>query len=90
MIRTMYVQVYSAHEYTESNAKFAAHVNPNNKALKQREQQVHELRSKVGGLRSQPTLTRLVAYTFRQCLGSRVSTFASPCSLGTCTELKFD
>lgn len=41
------VQVYSAHEYTESNAKFAVTVNPQNQLLKQRQQQVKELRAKV-------------------------------------------
>ena len=40
-------QVYCAHEYTAANAKFAVHVNPNNAALKQRQQEVKALRDKV-------------------------------------------
>lgn len=43
-------QVYCAHEYTESNAKFAVSVNPQNELLKRRQQQVKELRLKVGPL----------------------------------------
>ena len=41
-------QVYCAHEYTESNAKFTVFANPGNALLKQRQQQVQELRRKVG------------------------------------------
>jgi hydroxyacylglutathione hydrolase len=37
--------VYCAHEYTQANAKWARAVNPNNEALKQRQQKVAELRS---------------------------------------------
>ncbi len=40
-------QVYCAHEYTAANAKFATHVNPNNAALKQRQQEVTALRKTV-------------------------------------------
>ena len=42
------VKVYCAHEYTESNAKFAVHIDPDNQALKDRFDEVLELRSKVG------------------------------------------
>ncbi|MET0181572.1 MAG: hydroxyacylglutathione hydrolase [Caulobacterales bacterium] len=36
--------LYCAHEYTQSNAKFALHVDPNNEALKARAAKVIELR----------------------------------------------
>ena len=51
--------MYSAHEYTESNAKFAVFVNPHNEALKQRQQQVQDLRLKVGAIRGYPIFSRL-------------------------------
>ena len=38
----------SAHEYTQSNAKWAVAVDPNNKKLQQRKEQIDSLRSKVG------------------------------------------
>lgn len=38
----------SAHEYTQSNAKWAVTVDPNNKKLQQRKEQIDGLRSKVG------------------------------------------
>ena len=38
----------SAHEYTQSNAKWAVTVDPNNKKLQQRKEQIDSLRSKVG------------------------------------------
>ena len=38
----------SAHEYTQSNAKWAVTVDPNNEKLQQRKQQIDSLRSKVG------------------------------------------
>lgn len=37
--------VYTAHEYTQTNANFAVHVNPGNAALKERAAEVAELRS---------------------------------------------
>jgi hydroxyacylglutathione hydrolase len=39
--------VYTAHEYTLANAKFALSINPNNSSLKDRAAEVAELRSKV-------------------------------------------
>ena len=41
------VKVYCAHEYTLSNAKFATHIDPENKALQQKTAEVEEARSKV-------------------------------------------
>lgn len=38
-------QVYCAHEYTESNLRFAVSVDPNNAALRKREAEVRALRS---------------------------------------------
>lgn len=38
--------VYCGHEYTQSNAQFALHVDPENTALLTRAQQVHTLRQK--------------------------------------------
>ena len=38
----------SAHEYTQSNAKWAVTVDPNNKKLQQRKELIDSLRSKVG------------------------------------------
>eukprot|EP00890_Picochlorum_soloecismus_P001190 jgi/Picsp_1/2071/NSC_05536-R1_glyoxalase ii len=40
------VKVYCAHEYTLSNAKFASHIDPENKALQQKTAEVEEARSK--------------------------------------------
>lgn len=40
-------QVYCAHEYTQSNARFAVHVDPDNKALQARKQQIDDARSRV-------------------------------------------
>jgi hydroxyacylglutathione hydrolase len=40
--------VYCAHEYTQSNARFAVTVDPNNAALQQRKQAIDEARKKVG------------------------------------------
>jgi hypothetical protein len=40
-------QVYCAHEYTAANAKFAVHVNPNNAALRERQEEVKALRDRV-------------------------------------------
>lgn len=40
-------QVYCAHEYTLSNAKFAAHVDPGNGVLAERKREVERLRSLV-------------------------------------------
>lgn len=39
--------VYCAHEYTQSNAKFALSVDPDNRQLQQRKQEIDELRSKA-------------------------------------------
>jgi hydroxyacylglutathione hydrolase len=41
--------VYCAHEYTQSNARFAVTVDPNNQALAARKQAIDEARQKVGG-----------------------------------------
>ena len=38
----------SAHEYTQSNAKWAVTVDPDNKKLQQRKEQIDKSRSKVG------------------------------------------
>eukprot|EP00879_Flechtneria_rotunda_P008648 GHRR01009061.1.p1 GENE.GHRR01009061.1~~GHRR01009061.1.p1 ORF type:complete len:274 (+),score=71.20 GHRR01009061.1:251-1072(+) len=43
--------VYCAHEYTQSNAKFAVHIDPNNQALQQRKKKIDEFRS-----RGEPTV----------------------------------
>jgi hydroxyacylglutathione hydrolase len=40
--------VYCAHEYTQSNARFAVHIDPNNQALAARKAAIDEARSKVG------------------------------------------
>jgi hydroxyacylglutathione hydrolase len=40
--------VYCAHEYTQSNARFAVHIDPNNQALAARKVAIDEARSKVG------------------------------------------
>lgn len=37
--------IYCGHEYTESNAAFALHVEPNNASLQKRVTEIHELRS---------------------------------------------
>lgn len=39
-------RIYCAHEYTESNLRFALHVDPENETLQQRSHQVHEQRLK--------------------------------------------
>lgn len=39
-------RVYCAHEYTQSNARFAAHVDPGNKALAARKSHIDALRAK--------------------------------------------
>lgn len=41
-------RVYCAHEYTQSNAKFAVSIDPNNQALQKRKAEVDDLRSRVG------------------------------------------
>jgi glyoxylase-like metal-dependent hydrolase (beta-lactamase superfamily II) len=40
--------VYCAHEYTQSNARFAVTVDPNNEALQRRKVAIDEAREKVG------------------------------------------
>lgn len=40
-------RVFCAHEYTASNAKFAAHVDPDNQAMAERKQEIDQMRSKV-------------------------------------------
>ena len=40
-------RVFCAHEYTASNAKFAAHVDPDNPAMQQRKQEIDHMRSQV-------------------------------------------
>jgi len=40
-------RVYCAHEYTEENIRFAVTVDPNNEALRKREEQVTKLRSQM-------------------------------------------
>lgn len=40
-------RVYCAHEYTQSNAKFAVTIDPDNAELQQRVQRVNEMRSQV-------------------------------------------
>lgn len=39
--------VYCAHEYTQSNARFAVSVDPNNTALQERKKRIDDARSKV-------------------------------------------
>lgn len=39
--------VYCAHEYTQSNARFAVHTDPNNAALQKRKQAIDQARSRV-------------------------------------------
>ena len=41
-------KVFCAHEYTQSNAKFALSVDPDNQALQKRASLINDLRSKVG------------------------------------------
>ena len=40
-------RVFCAHEYTQSNAKFALHTNPKSQAMQERKQEIDEMRSKV-------------------------------------------
>jgi hydroxyacylglutathione hydrolase len=40
------VRVYCGHEYTESNLRFAAHVEPDNAAVKQKLARVREIRAR--------------------------------------------
>lgn len=40
-------RVFCAHEYTQSNAKFALAANPGNAAVQQRKQQIDEMRAQV-------------------------------------------
>lgn len=47
-------KVYCAHEYTQSNARFAVTVDPSNERLRSRKEQIDELRSK--GLPTVPSL----------------------------------
>jgi hypothetical protein len=42
--------VYCAHEYTQSNARFAVHIDPSNTVLAARKQAIDDARSKVGRL----------------------------------------
>lgn len=42
--------VYCAHEYTQSNARFAVHIDPNNATLAKRKQAIDDARSKVSCL----------------------------------------
>merc|ERR1712228_1005649 len=49
--------VYSAHEYTQSNAKFALQVEPNNAALQQRVAHIEELRAA-----KQPTVPTIMSH----------------------------
>ena len=44
----------SAHEYTQSNARWAVTVDPTNKKLQQRKAQIDSSRSKVGLISTQP------------------------------------
>ena len=41
-------KVFCAHEYTQSNAKFALSIDPDNKALQQRASLINDLRKQVG------------------------------------------
>ena len=41
-------RVFCAHEYTQSNAKFALSVDPDNQALQKRATLINDLRKKVG------------------------------------------
>lgn len=50
------VEAYSAHEYTEANARFAASVEPGNAALQAKIAQIKEKRSK--GLPTVPTIMK--------------------------------
>lgn len=54
--RAPLLQVYCAHEYTQSNARFALTVEPNNAALKARAAEVAALREK-----GQPTIPSTMA-----------------------------
>lgn len=47
-------KVYCAHEYTQSNARFAVTVDPNNEALKQRKAEIDSMRSQ--GIPTIPSL----------------------------------
>lgn len=40
-------KVYCAHEYTQSNARFAVAVDPNNEALQKRKQDIDAARDQV-------------------------------------------
>lgn len=53
--------VYCAHEYTQSNARFAVTVDPNNEALQKRKVAIDEARKKVGaGLCQRPGRLRMM------------------------------
>ena len=40
-------RVFCAHEYTQSNARFALHANPDSSAVQQRKQEIDEMRAEV-------------------------------------------
>lgn len=40
-------RVFCAHEYTQSNARFALHANPTSTAMQQRKQEIDDMRSQV-------------------------------------------
>lgn len=41
-------RVFCAHEYTQSNARFAASVDPGNAALRERKERIDAARAQVG------------------------------------------
>ena len=41
------MRVFCGHEYTESNLRFAAHVEPDNAAIREKEKRVQEIRARA-------------------------------------------
>ena len=54
-------RVFCAHEYTQSNAKFGAHVDPDNQAMQLRKQEIDQMRSMVRLVRMPLSWTALKA-----------------------------
>eukprot|EP00878_Enallax_costatus_P013063 GHUV01013651.1.p1 GENE.GHUV01013651.1~~GHUV01013651.1.p1 ORF type:complete len:334 (+),score=59.86 GHUV01013651.1:37-1038(+) len=72
-------QVYCAHEYTQSNAKFAVTVDPNNTALQERKERIDDARS-----RGEPTVPSLLGEEFA------TNPFLRPSDVGIRSALKVD
>lgn len=82
-------RVYSAHEYTQANAKFALAVDPDNPKLIARKQEVDKMRSEVSYNTNAICGFSLYGKSAAECLASVGSYWIEVSKVATHNEAKF-